>query len=80
MIRERQQTRTFWVTGQKGLTEGEAAKAIVAEARELISKELGIPDAVWNVAAAAAAAARYAQYQSLLTSIFKYLIWLITQL
>ena len=52
------------MTGQKGLTEGEAAKAIVAEARELISKELGIPDAVWNDAAAAAAAARYAQYQS----------------
>ena len=42
--RERAQTRTFWVTGEKGLTEAEAARKIVAEAREIITKELGLPE------------------------------------
>ena len=56
-IRERQQTRTFWVTGEKGLTEAEAAKKIVEEAREVVTKELGLPDGVWSTDAAAAVAA-----------------------
>ena len=47
-VNERKQIRTFWVTGSKGLTESEAAKLIVEEARELIAKELGLQDVVWD--------------------------------
>ena len=38
---KRKELRAFWVTGQKGLTYAEAAKAIVDEAREVLQKDLG---------------------------------------
>ena len=47
-VKERQQLRSFWVTGKKGLTEGEAAMLIVEEARELLQKDLGIQINEWG--------------------------------
>lgn len=34
--------RSFWVTGQKGLTISEASKAVVEEARDVLQKDLCI--------------------------------------
>ena len=47
-VKERQQLRSFWVTGKKGLTEAEAATLIVEEARELLQKDLGIQINDWG--------------------------------
>jgi hypothetical protein len=44
----RQTIRSFWVTGQKGLTEAEAAKLIVDEAREILKKDLGVEVVKWD--------------------------------
>ena len=38
----RKEQKSFWVTGQRGLTFAEAAKMIVEEAREFLQKDLGI--------------------------------------
>lgn len=40
--KRRSQVRSFWLTGRQGLTIGEAAEVIVSEARELLSKDLGV--------------------------------------
>ena len=45
---ERKQLRSFWVTGQKGVTEGEAALLIVEEAREILQKDLGVQISNWT--------------------------------
>ena len=46
-VKEKKKLRSFWVTGSKGLTEGEAAILIVSEARELLQKDLGIQINDW---------------------------------
>lgn len=46
--KERRQLRSFWVTGQKGVTEAEAAKLIVEEAREILQKDLGVEIKNWG--------------------------------
>lgn len=38
----RQELRSFWVTGKKGLTFAEASQVIVEEARDLLQKDLGV--------------------------------------
>lgn len=43
----RQELRSFWVTGKKGLTFAEASQAIVEEARDLLQKDLGV-DIDWG--------------------------------
>ena len=43
----RQELRSFWVTGKKGLTFSEASRAIVEEARDLLQKDLGV-DIDWG--------------------------------
>ncbi|XP_030850352.1 DNA polymerase theta [Strongylocentrotus purpuratus] len=45
---ERKQTRCIWATGRKGLTEAEAAKLIVSEARQIVQVELGVADVAWG--------------------------------
>ena len=47
-VKERKQIRSFWVTGKKGLTEEEAAKLIVEEAREVLQNDLGIQITDWG--------------------------------
>lgn len=39
---KRREMRSFWVTGQKGLTISEASKAVVEEARDVLQKDLCI--------------------------------------
>eukprot|EP00095_Tigriopus_kingsejongensis_P003466 maker-scaffold13_size735724-snap-gene-6.23 protein:Tk03466 transcript:maker-scaffold13_size735724-snap-gene-6.23-mRNA-1 annotation:"dna polymerase theta isoform x3" len=41
-VAKRREMRSFWVTGQRGLTIAEAAQAMVDEAREVLQKDLGI--------------------------------------
>ena len=48
-VKLRNALRSFWVTGKKGITEGEAARIIVEEARELLQKDLGIQINDWNL-------------------------------
>ena len=50
LARERKTLRSFWVTGLKGVTEAEAAKMIVEEAREILQKDLGVEISNWGVA------------------------------
>ena len=38
----RKAVRSFWVTGQSGMTIGDAAVLIVDEAREMLQKDLGM--------------------------------------
>ena len=45
---ERQQTRCIWATGRKGITEAEAARLIVLEARQIVQAELGISGVAWQ--------------------------------
>nr|XP_054753461.1 DNA polymerase theta-like [Lytechinus pictus] len=45
---ERQQTRCIWATGRKGLTEAEAARLIVSEARAIVQAELGVAGVAWS--------------------------------
>nr|XP_033798472.1 DNA polymerase theta isoform X2 [Geotrypetes seraphini] len=45
---ERRTTRCIWVTGKKGLTEREAAELIVAEAQNLLKKDLALMGVQWN--------------------------------
>jgi len=40
--KKRTESRCFWVTGRKGMTFSEAARAIVEEARESVERDLGI--------------------------------------
>ncbi len=40
-VARRAQSRCFWVTGRKGMTFAEAAREIVAEAREAVRNQLG---------------------------------------
>ena len=47
-ILARKQLRSFWVTGLKGVTEAEAAKLIVEEARDLLQKDLGVEVTTWG--------------------------------
>ena len=47
-VKERQQLRSIWITGRKGLNAAEAAKLIVEEARELLQKDLGIQIGDWD--------------------------------
>ena len=47
-ILARKQLRSFWVTGLKGVTEAEAAKLIVEEARDLLQKDLGVEVTNWG--------------------------------
>ena len=44
----RKDIRSFWVTGLKGVTEAEAAKLIVEEAREILQKDLGVQIVNWG--------------------------------
>ena len=46
-VQDKKKLRSFWVTGSKGLMEGEAAILIVSEARELLQKDLGIQINDW---------------------------------
>ena len=48
LARERKTLRSFWVTGLKGVTEAEAAKMIVEEAREILQKDLGVEISNWG--------------------------------
>ena len=48
-VKLRNALRSFWVTGKKGITEAEAARLIVEEARELLQKDLGIQINDWNL-------------------------------
>ncbi|XP_064629325.1 DNA polymerase theta-like [Lineus longissimus] len=45
---QRKKSHCIWLTGQKGLTEHEAAILIINEARELVKKELGLADIQWH--------------------------------
>ncbi|XP_063226458.1 DNA polymerase theta-like isoform X2 [Bacillus rossius redtenbacheri] len=46
---QRNKMKHVWVTGRRGLTEREAAELLVAEARDLLRKELGVADVKWDV-------------------------------
>ena len=48
LAQERKNLRSFWVTGLKGVTEAEAAKMIVEEAREILQKDLGVEIQTWG--------------------------------
>ena len=39
---QRQKSRCIWMTGQRGLTEHEAAILIVEEAKKLLQEDLGV--------------------------------------
>ncbi|XP_074963449.1 DNA polymerase theta isoform X4 [Phalacrocorax aristotelis] len=45
---ERRTVRSIWMTGMKGLTEGEAASLIVEEARGLLQQDLALMGVQWN--------------------------------
>ncbi|XP_014662038.1 PREDICTED: DNA polymerase theta-like [Priapulus caudatus] len=47
-VADRKQSRCIWVTGQKGLTEHEAALAIIAEAQQLLSEDVGLLGVCWK--------------------------------
>ena len=40
--------RCIWVTGQKGLSEHEAAVSIITEARQLVEEDLGMTGIKWK--------------------------------
>ena len=46
-VAERVRSRCVWVTGQRGLTEGEAAVIIVEEARRLLADDLSAIGVNW---------------------------------
>ncbi len=45
---ERHQCRCIWLTGQKGLTEYEAAVMIIQEAKQLVQTDVGLMGVQWN--------------------------------
>ena len=47
-VKVRNELRSFWITGKKGITEAEAARIIVEEAREILQKDLGVQISDWN--------------------------------
>ena len=47
-IRERNRGRVIWVAGRRGLTEGDAAKLIVKEAKELLQKDVAQLGIQWK--------------------------------
>ena len=47
-LAERRKVRCIWVTGQKGLSEWEAAKEIIKEARNLVEQDLGVAGIQWK--------------------------------
>ena len=47
-VKVRNELRSFWVTGKKGITEAEAARLIVEEARDMVQKDLGIQINEWD--------------------------------
>ncbi|XP_055889745.1 DNA polymerase theta-like [Biomphalaria glabrata] len=46
--RERTRAKCIWLTGRKGVTEMEAATAIIQEAKIIIQDHLGVPDIHWS--------------------------------
>ena len=47
-VKLKNELRSFWITGKKGITEAEAARIIVEEAREILQKDLGVQISDWN--------------------------------
>ncbi|XP_077977729.1 DNA polymerase theta-like [Glandiceps talaboti] len=45
---ERRKSRCIWATGKKGLTESEAAKLIVSEAKQLVQQDVGLLGIQWK--------------------------------
>ncbi|XP_012942327.1 DNA polymerase theta [Aplysia californica] len=46
-LQERRRARCIWLTGRKGVTELEAAQAIINEAKAIVQGDLGVKDIDW---------------------------------
>ena len=64
-VKARTELRSFWVTGKKGITEAEAARLIVEEARDVLQKDLGIQINEWNKVSVESNALKIGQYSML---------------
>ncbi|CAG5132586.1 unnamed protein product [Candidula unifasciata] len=47
-LKERRRARCIWLTGRKGVTELDAAMAIIDEAKVIVQGDLGVSDIVWG--------------------------------
>ncbi|BFZ09845.1 hypothetical protein BsWGS_12884 [Bradybaena similaris] len=47
-LKERRRARCIWLTGRKGVTELDAALAIIEEAKVIVQGDLGVSDIVWR--------------------------------
>lgn len=47
-LKERRRARCIWLTGRKGVTELDAALAIIEEAKVIVQGDLGVSDIVWG--------------------------------
>ena len=64
-VKVRNELRSFWVTGKKGITEAEAARLIVEEARDMLQKDLGIQINEWDTESMESHVLKTGQYNML---------------
>ena len=64
-VKVRNELRSFWVTGKKGITEAEAARLIVEEARDMVQKDLGIQINEWDTESMESHVLKTGQYNML---------------
>ncbi|XP_047120493.1 DNA polymerase theta [Schistocerca piceifrons] len=61
---KRNEMKSVWITGRRGLTEREAATLLIKEARFMLQKELGLADAKWEMVGEASDSSGYTSSSS----------------